>query len=414
MIAPEPCRSRAAIGFPSTVMRCAGRHVDGGVRRAHGRSPPRGRPAISVSASRRDAIPARASRLGDAFAFETEFVALPVSSVILDAVWGTLYEPLCCKPASPEQHLSFMSIALEEARAAAALGEVPVGCVIVRDGRSSHSAGNRTLTDHDPTAHARDAGDPRRRARRSARERLTDCDLYVTLEPCAMCAGAISLARIRAAVLRRAPIPKAARSRTACGFSRIAHLPSPSGCLWRDRRSGSRGAAQGFLPRQRSDVPRVQLELAGRIRLRTQRSMPRRRARRHRPGRIARERLVAAVGPDPSALGQRPAIGGPILGDNRFAGGDHQPCDQQELTNPQHVPPLTRFLWSPVPYQQPADGIRQRALPRIISRNPFLMPTEIEEYRMLRSSVRARVGLRRHSPRAIRQRARRSSSPSRA
>lgn len=91
---------------------------------------------------------------------------------------------------------SFMDLALEEARAAQAAGEVPIGCVVVANGRVIASAGNRTITDRDPTAHAeilaiRDA------ARALGSERLTDCDLYVTLEPCAMCAGAISFARIR-------------------------------------------------------------------------------------------------------------------------------------------------------------------------------------------------------------------------
>lgn len=91
---------------------------------------------------------------------------------------------------------SFMDLALEEARAAEAAGEVPIGCVVVRGGSVIASAGNRTIADRDPTAHAemlaiRDA------ARALGSERLTDCDIYVTLEPCAMCAGAISFARIR-------------------------------------------------------------------------------------------------------------------------------------------------------------------------------------------------------------------------
>jgi tRNA(adenine34) deaminase len=89
-----------------------------------------------------------------------------------------------------------MILAVDEARAAAAAGEVPVGCVIVHDGEVVARAGNRTLRDHDPTAHAEVL------AIRSATaslgsERLVDCDLYVTLEPCAMCAAAISFARIR-------------------------------------------------------------------------------------------------------------------------------------------------------------------------------------------------------------------------
>jgi tRNA(adenine34) deaminase len=89
-----------------------------------------------------------------------------------------------------------MSIALEEARAAAARGEVPVGCVVVRDGEVVARAGNRTLTDKDPTAHAELLA-IRAAASNLGTERLTDCDLYVTLEPCAMCAAAISFARIR-------------------------------------------------------------------------------------------------------------------------------------------------------------------------------------------------------------------------
>jgi tRNA(adenine34) deaminase len=91
---------------------------------------------------------------------------------------------------------SFMEMALEEARAAGERGEVPVGCVLVRGGEIIARAGNRTVADRDPTAHAemiaiRDA------ARALGSERLEDCDVYVTLEPCAMCAGALSFARIR-------------------------------------------------------------------------------------------------------------------------------------------------------------------------------------------------------------------------
>lgn len=89
-----------------------------------------------------------------------------------------------------------MQLALAEARAAAAAGEVPVGCVIVRDGTVLARAGNRTLTDKDPTAHAELIA-IRAAAAALGSERLTDCDLYVTLEPCAMCAAAISFARIR-------------------------------------------------------------------------------------------------------------------------------------------------------------------------------------------------------------------------
>jgi tRNA(adenine34) deaminase len=89
-----------------------------------------------------------------------------------------------------------MDLALEQAENAAKSGEVPIGCVIVRDNAVIARAGNRTLTDRDPTAHAEILA-LREAARLTGSERLTDCDLYVTLEPCTMCAGAISFARIR-------------------------------------------------------------------------------------------------------------------------------------------------------------------------------------------------------------------------
>jgi tRNA(adenine34) deaminase len=89
-----------------------------------------------------------------------------------------------------------MDIALEEARAAGERGEVPVGCVIVREGAVIARAGNRTLAEHDPTAHAEIVA-IRRAAAALGSERLAECDLYVTLEPCAMCAGAIAFARAR-------------------------------------------------------------------------------------------------------------------------------------------------------------------------------------------------------------------------
>jgi tRNA(adenine34) deaminase len=89
-----------------------------------------------------------------------------------------------------------MDDALAEARAAREAGEVPVGCVIVRDGTVLARAGNRTLRERDPTAHAEMLA-IRAAAAALGSERLTDCDLYVTLEPCAMCTAAISFARIR-------------------------------------------------------------------------------------------------------------------------------------------------------------------------------------------------------------------------
>ena len=94
----------------------------------------------------------------------------------------------------PQQ--SFMDLALAQARAAAVAGEVPVGCVIVRDGKVIAGAHNRTLADRDPTAHCEMLA-IRLAAAALGSERLTDCDLYVTLEPCAMCAAAMSFALIR-------------------------------------------------------------------------------------------------------------------------------------------------------------------------------------------------------------------------
>ncbi len=91
---------------------------------------------------------------------------------------------------------SFMDVALKEAEEAAERGEVPVGAVLVHKRSILARDGNRTLERNDPTAHAeilviRAACDVLKS------QRLPDCDLYVTLEPCAMCAGAISFARIR-------------------------------------------------------------------------------------------------------------------------------------------------------------------------------------------------------------------------
>ncbi len=89
-----------------------------------------------------------------------------------------------------------MTAAFDAAREAAAAGEVPVGAAVARSGKILATAGNRTLRDRDPTAHAEIVA-IRAACAILGSERLVDCDLYVTLEPCAMCAGAISFARIR-------------------------------------------------------------------------------------------------------------------------------------------------------------------------------------------------------------------------
>jgi tRNA(adenine34) deaminase len=101
---------------------------------------------------------------------------------------------------------SFMDLALKTAKNAGNAGEVPIGCVIVRDFEVIATAGNRTLTDRDPTAHAEILA-IRQAAEAIGTERLVDCDLYVTLEPCTMCAAAISFARIRR-LYYGAPDPK--------------------------------------------------------------------------------------------------------------------------------------------------------------------------------------------------------------
>jgi tRNA(adenine34) deaminase len=106
----------------------------------------------------------------------------------------------------------YMQLAIEQAQAAALRGEVPVGAVLVRDGVILAAAGNRTITDCDPTAHAeivvlRDA------ARKVGNHRLLEASLYVTVEPCAMCAGALVQARI-ARLVYGADEPKGGAIRT--------------------------------------------------------------------------------------------------------------------------------------------------------------------------------------------------------
>jgi tRNA(Arg) A34 adenosine deaminase TadA len=99
-----------------------------------------------------------------------------------------------------------MRAALDAAAAAATMGEVPVGAVVVLDGRVIATAANAPRTRHDPTAHAEMLA-IRAAAEAIGDDRLSDCDLWVTLEPCAMCAGAIAHARI-ARLYYGAPDPK--------------------------------------------------------------------------------------------------------------------------------------------------------------------------------------------------------------
>ncbi len=141
---------------------------------------------------------------------------------------------------------TFMEMALEDARAAARLGEVPIGCVIVRDGSLLARAGNRTLADRDPTAHAEILA-IRHAAAILGTERLPDCDLYVTLEPCTMCAAAISFARIRRLYYGTAD-PKGGAVESGVRFFEQAtchHRPEVYGGIGDDR---GRAAAEGLLP----------------------------------------------------------------------------------------------------------------------------------------------------------------------
>jgi len=115
-------------------------------------------------------------------------------------------------PSPPTTDLDFMQFALAEARAAEAAGEVPVGAIVVSPtGEVLARANNRVLRDHDPTAHAEIVA-LRAAGLALANYRLLDCTLFCTLEPCAMCAGAILHARI-ARLVYAAPDPKAG----ACG-----------------------------------------------------------------------------------------------------------------------------------------------------------------------------------------------------
>ena len=91
---------------------------------------------------------------------------------------------------------AFFDRAFDEARAAGARSELPVGAVVVREGAIIGAAGNRTREDNDPTAHAEVLA-IRQACSALRAERLNGCDLYVTLEPCTLCAAAISFARIR-------------------------------------------------------------------------------------------------------------------------------------------------------------------------------------------------------------------------
>jgi tRNA(adenine34) deaminase len=119
----------------------------------------------------------------------------------------------------------FMNAALVEAAKAAAEGEVPVGAVVVRDGKVIARGHNRPIKTSDPTAHAEVVA-LRRAARKAGNYRLADCDLYVTVEPCAMCLGALVQARVRRLVFGASdPKAGAVSSVMAFPFDRLNHRP---------------------------------------------------------------------------------------------------------------------------------------------------------------------------------------------
>ena len=118
-----------------------------------------------------------------------------------------------------------MAAALAEAAKAAAAGEVPVGAVVVRGGEVIARGRNRPIKTADPSAHAEIVA-LRRAARKAGNYRLADCDLYVTVEPCAMCLGALVQARVRRLVFGAAdPKAGAVSSVMAFPFDRLNHRP---------------------------------------------------------------------------------------------------------------------------------------------------------------------------------------------
>ncbi len=119
----------------------------------------------------------------------------------------------------------FMKAALKEAGKAAARGEVPIGAVVIREGRVIARGSNRPVKSSDPTAHAEVLA-LRKAARKAGNYRLPDCDLYVTVEPCAMCLGAVVQARIRRLVFGTAdPKAGAVSSVMEFPFAGLNHRP---------------------------------------------------------------------------------------------------------------------------------------------------------------------------------------------
>jgi tRNA(adenine34) deaminase len=142
-----------------------------------------------------------------------------------------------------------MELALAEARQAAARGEVPVGAVVVRDDEVLARAGNSPRALHDPSAHAEMLA-IRRACDAIGDERLTGCDLYVTLEPCTMCAAAISFARVRRLYFG-ALDPKGGAVESGVRFfsqPTCHHAPEVYGGI---REAGAAGLLKDFFARRR-------------------------------------------------------------------------------------------------------------------------------------------------------------------
>jgi tRNA(adenine34) deaminase len=153
-----------------------------------------------------------------------------------------------------------MELALDAARDAAEAGEVPVGAVVVRGGEVIARASNRTVRDQDATAHAELLA-VREASRVTGSWRLTDCALYVTLEPCAMCAGALVLARVERVVFG-AWDEKAGMSGSVedlLRHPRLNHRPGVLGGVMEDAASD---VLRAFF-RQRRDATFVDTPLAG-------------------------------------------------------------------------------------------------------------------------------------------------------
>ncbi len=150
--------------------------------------------------------------------------------------------------------LRFMKAAEREAAKAAARGEVPVGAVVVRDGKIVARGSNRPIRSSDPTAHAEIVA-LRRAGRKAGNYRLPDCDLYVTVEPCTMCLGAVVQARVRRLVYGASdPKAGAVRSIMRFPFSRTNHRPEILAGL---RAEECAGLLREFFRRKRENARRL-------------------------------------------------------------------------------------------------------------------------------------------------------------